>query len=64
MGERMGARLWRSDKGGTVKSIDKDKITVTDDTGEDHDVDLYNDFEFNRKTQITNRPVVNVGDKV
>lgn len=64
MGERMGARLWRSDKGGTVKSIDKDKITVTDDAGEDHDVDLYNDFEFNRKTQITNRPVVNVGDKV
>lgn len=64
MGERMGARLWRSDKGGTVKSIDKDKITVTDDAGEDHDVDLYNDFEFNRKTQITNRPVVKVGDKV
>lgn len=64
MGERMGARLWRSDKGGTVKSVDKDKITVTDDAGEDHDVDLYNDFEFNRKTQITNRPVVKVGDKV
>lgn len=63
-GESMGARMWRSDKGGTVKSVKPDRITVTDDAGEDHDVDLYDNFEFNRKTSITNRPVVKPGDKV
>lgn len=63
-GESMGARMWKSDKGGTVKAIHPDYITVTDDDGNDHDVDMYDNFEFNRKTQITNRPVVKVGDKV
>lgn len=63
-GESMGARMWRSDKGGIVKSVKPDRITVTDDAGEDHDVDLYDNFEFNRKTSITNRPVVKPGDKV
>lgn len=63
-GESMGARMWKSDLPGTVKAIHKDRITVTDDSGKDHDVDMYDNFEFNRKTQITNRPVVKVGDKV
>lgn len=63
-GERMGARLWKSDKGGTVKSIDNDNITITDDDGKDHNIGLYNNFQFNRKTYITNRPVVKPGDKI
>lgn len=63
-GESMGARLWRSDKGGTVKTVKPGMITVTDDDGEDHDIDLYDNFEFNRKTQLHNRPVVQPGDKV
>lgn len=63
-GERMGARLWKAPDEGTVKDITPDNIVVTDSKGEDHIVDMYNNFEFNRKTQITNRPVVKVGDKV
>lgn len=63
-GERMGARMWRSQDEGTVKDITDDGIVVTDSKGEDHTIDMYNNFEFNRKTQITNRPVVKVGDKV
>lgn len=49
-GERMGARLWRSDMPGTVKSIDKNGIVVRTDDGQDHTVDIYDNFEFNRKT--------------
>jgi hypothetical protein len=52
----MGARYWRSDLGGTVKKITPDYITVQDDNGNKHDVGLYNDFQFNRKTYITNTP--------
>lgn len=63
-GERMGARYWRSDKEGTVKEITPDFITITDSDGVDHNIDTYNNFEFNRKTQITNRPVVKKGDKI
>lgn len=63
-GERMGARYWRSDLGGTVKKITPDYITVQDDNGNKHDVGLYNDFQFNRKTYITNTPQVQVGQRV
>lgn len=52
-GERMGARLWKAQDPGTVKAITDDNIVVTDSKGEDHIVDMYNNFEFNRKTQIT-----------
>jgi hypothetical protein len=52
----MGARYWRSDLGGTVKKVNNDSITVTDDQGKDHDIGLYNNFQFNRKTYITNKP--------
>ena len=63
-GERMGARYWRSDLGGTVKKVNNDSITVTDDQGKDHDIGLYNNFQFNRKTYITNKPQVQVGQRI
>ena len=63
-GERMGARYWRSDLGGTVKKVNNDSITVTDDQGKDHNIGLYNNFQFNRKTYITNKPQVQVGQRI
>jgi hypothetical protein len=60
-GERMGARYFRNDVGGTVKKVTPDSITVTDDNGNDHDIGIYNNFQFNRKTYITNTPQVEVG---
>lgn len=63
-GERMGARYWRSDLGGTVKKVNNDSIVVTDDKGKDHDIGLYNNFQFNRKTYITNKPQVQVGQRI
>ena len=63
-GERMGARYWRSDLGGVVKNINNDSITITDDKGKDHEVGLYNNFQFNRKTYITNKPQVQIGQRI
>lgn len=63
-GERMGARYWRNDQEGTIKSVTPDSITITTDDGKDHEVGIYNNFQFNRKTYITNKPVVKVGDKI
>lgn len=63
-GEKMGARYWRSDIGGTVKKITPDNITIQDDKGNKHDVGIYNNFQFNRKTYITNTPQVQVGQRV
>jgi hypothetical protein len=57
----MGARYFRNDVGGTVKKVTPDSITVTDDNGNDHDIGIYNNFQFNRKTYITNTPQVEVG---
>lgn len=63
-GERMGARYWRNKGEGVVKEITPDYIKITDSKGKDHEVGLYNNFQFNRKTYIHNKPQVKVGDKV
>lgn len=63
-GERMGARYFRNDTGGVVKKITPDNITVVDDNGKSHDIGIYNNFQFNRKTYITNKPQVEVGQRI
>lgn len=63
-GERMGARFWRNDKEGTIKSITPDSITITTDDGKDHEVGIYNNFQFNRKTYISNTPQVKIGQRI
>lgn len=63
-GRRVGAKYYDDDIGGTVTGVDNDTITIKQDDGKKKTVNLYNNFQFNRKTQISNRPVVKVGDKV
>lgn len=60
-GSRVGARY--SDVDGEVLSVDPDEIVLSTPEGEKR-VNLYNNFQFNRKTSITNKPVVKPGDKV
>lgn len=63
-GERMGARYFKSDKGGEVVDVTPDNIRIKTDDGKETTVDLYNNFQFNRKTYLHNKPVVQKGDKV
>lgn len=62
-GERVGARYWRGDDG-VVKNVTKDAIEVELPDKSTKKVALYNNFPFNRKTSITNTPVVKVGDPI
>lgn len=61
-GKRVGAKY--ADDDAEVVSVDPDSIVLRTAKGEERTVNLYNNFQFNRKTQITNRPVVKPGDKV
>lgn len=63
-GERMGARYWKSGSAGEVVSVKPDEIRVKLDDGSVERVDLYNNFQFNRKTYLHNTPVVQKGDRV
>lgn len=63
-GERMGARYWRNDKPGEVVSVKPDEIRVKTADGKVEKVDLYNNFQFNRKTYLHNKPLVAKGDKI
>jgi DNA-directed RNA polymerase subunit beta len=62
LGERMGAV--RARLGGVVKSVTPDSMIITGDDGEDHEIELYNRFPFNRKSEIHNEAVVAEGDRV
>lgn len=63
-GERAGARFWRNDQPGEVVDIKPDNIKIKTSDGKTHDIGLYDNFQFNRKTYIHNTPQVKVGDKV
>lgn len=54
----------RSKVDGIIKSINDDTIVIVDKDNKEHLHDLYNNFSFNRKTFISNKPLVKVGDKV
>lgn len=61
-GKRVGAKFSPTD--GEVVETTPDFIRIKDSFGKEHRVDLYNNFQFNRKTQISNKTVVKPGDKI
>ena len=61
-GSRVGARYANDD--GEVVSVDPDEIVIKTADGQQKHVNLYNNFQFNRKTSLTNKAVVKPGDKV
>lgn len=62
-GERMGAKYFR-DEEGEVVNIEPDNIAIKLPDGSVKNIGLYNNFQFNRKTQLSNKPQVKVGDKL
>lgn len=54
----------RSPYSGTVLDVQDNRITVKDEEGNNRDIDLYKNFSFNRKTQISQTPKVKKGDKI
>lgn len=61
-GERLGARYAKEE--GDVVDITPDEIVIKKPDGTTKSIDLYHNFQFNRKTQLDNRPIVKIGDKV
>lgn len=61
-GRFMGASY--SPGNGTVLRVTGDRVTIRGDDGSTQEVELYNNFPYNRKTFIHNTPVVQPGDKV
>lgn len=62
-GARVGAKYFNDDEGEVV-SVDTDKIGIKLPDGTEKTVNLYHNFPFNRKTSITNKATVKVGDKL
>lgn len=60
-GERVGAKYAKED--GEVISVDPDEIKIKTKDG-NKTIGLYNSFQFNRKTQLTNKALVKPGDKI
>ncbi len=49
---------------GTIVKISDDDITIKDKSGNKHEIDIYNNYPYNRKTGIHQTPVVKIGDNV
>ncbi len=64
--EELGEKAFtvKSPVSGVVTKVENNKITIQDDKGKSHKVDIYDYFPLNRNNFINNEPVVNVGDKV
>lgn len=60
-GKHMGAV--RAEKPGRVMAIDSDSMTIKHDDGTVEEKQLYNNFPYNRKTLITNIPMLKPGDR-
>jgi len=60
-GELMGAM--RAKRPGKVLSVSPDAITVQYSDGTQEELELYKDFPYNRKTGITQTPVVQAGQR-
>lgn len=54
----------RASDGGSVMEVTPDAIKIKDAAGQIRDIELYNQFPFNRKTQIHNTALVKPGDTV
>lgn len=61
-GKKVGAKF--ADDDAEVVSVDPDSIVLRNKNGEERTVNLYNNFQFNRKTQLSNKALVKPGDKV
>jgi len=61
-GQQMGAI--RADKPGRIMSVSPKAITVKYDDGKTDDIELYDNFSFNRKTSLSNTPMVRPGDVI
>ena len=65
LGPKMGAVVADDDDdGSTIIDVKPDYIKYKNKNGEEKTKDLYNNFNFNRKTFITNLPVVKPGDTI
>lgn len=62
-GARVGARYNDFDDGEVI-DLTTDEVVIRNKDGDTKSLPLYNNFQFNRKTYIHNKPVVKVGDKV
>ena len=62
-GARVGARYNDFDDGEVI-DLTPDEVVIRNKDGDTKSLPLYNNFQFNRKTYIHNKPVVKVGDKV
>lgn len=62
MGQFAGAL--RSKHAGKVVSVEPRKMVIETPEGKKEEVAMYNNFTFNRKTGISHRPRVKVGDEV
>lgn len=62
-GARVGARYNDFDDGEVI-DLTPDEVVIRNKAGDTKSLPLYNNFQFNRKTYIHNKPVVKVGDKV
>jgi len=54
----------RAEAPGRVVSIDNERIVMADEQGKKTDIQLYNNFPYNRKTFVHQTPTVQVGDVV
>lgn len=65
IGPKMGAVVADDDDDGSIIiDVKPDYIKYKNKNGEEKTKDLYNNFNFNRKTFITNLPVVKPGDTI
>ena len=62
MGKLSGAMY--ADEDGEIEDVDSDFITLNRADGTKKKLEVYNNFPFNRKTSITQTPLVKKGDKV
>jgi DNA-directed RNA polymerase subunit beta len=63
-GKYLGASYWDDKDVGEVVNVTPDAISIRKKDGSVVKRDMYNNFQFNRKTYITNKPRVQKGDIV
>lgn len=63
-GKYLGASYWDDKDAGEVVNVTPDEISIRKKDGSVVKRDMYNNFQFNRKTYITNKPRVQKGDIV
>tara|TARA_B100000579_G_scaffold437395_1_gene466545 strand:- start:173 stop:3571 length:3399 start_codon:yes stop_codon:yes gene_type:complete len=62
MGSHAGAKF--SSMTGTINRVSPDYMEIVNEAGDKEKISLYNNFLFNRKTSIHNKPLLKKGDPV